>query len=99
MTRMAYTNKTICAHDRRWLIISIGLIVQVAVMAIALISLRQFGQPNITLAPVAGRNDVCRIASVATFTDAWVNGIQPGMLVRSFKTHYQPYLIMKLVPS
>jgi signal transduction histidine kinase len=51
-------------------------------MILASISSLQSGQPDVTLAPVAGNPNVCRITHVATFTDAWINGIQPGMLVQ-----------------
>jgi signal transduction histidine kinase len=67
--------------NRRWLIIITGLMIQVTVMVLALISLQQSGQPDITFVPVAGKPGLERITGVATFTDAWINGIQPGMFV------------------
>ncbi|MBO0795028.1 MAG: hypothetical protein J2P36_29330, partial [Ktedonobacteraceae bacterium] len=67
---------------KRWMLIIGSLAVQGLVAILAYINLFQTARPDISLAPVAGRPDVCRIVQVATFTDAWVNGIQPGMLVR-----------------
>ncbi len=66
---------------RRWIIVLAGLIVQGSILAIAFASSLQPGQPDVTLAPVAGNPNVCSISHVTTFTDAWVNGIQPVMLV------------------
>ncbi len=58
-----------------------GLFIQVVIIVLAFVRLHQAGQPDMTLAPVAGKPGFERITSVATFTDAWINGIQPGMLV------------------
>ncbi|HEV2659579.1 MAG TPA: hypothetical protein VGU68_03215, partial [Ktedonobacteraceae bacterium] len=84
---MVSSTKAVFLRDRRWQIVIAGLLVQVVVMVMAFVSLQQSGRPDVTLAPVAGKTDVCRITSVAPFTDAWVNGIQPGMLVRALSSN------------
>ena len=68
--------------NRRWLLILGGLLAQCIILTLAFTSSLQSGQPDVTLAPVAGSPNACRITHVATFTDAWVNGIQAGMLVQ-----------------
>jgi hypothetical protein len=83
---MVSSTKAVFLRDRRWQIVIAGLLLQVFVMVMAFVSLQQSGRPDVTLAPVAGRAGICRITSVAPFTDAWVNGIQPGMLVRALDT-------------
>src|ERR1700730_15138332 len=85
MTQISYANKQQPRFflDRHWLLIIMGLLLQIAVMALAFVSLQQSGQPDMTFTPVAGKPGFGRITSVATFTDAWINGIQPGMLVRT----------------
>jgi signal transduction histidine kinase len=83
MTQISYTAKqqTRFHLNRQWLLIIAGLLLQITVMALAFVGLLQAGQPDMTLAPVAGKPGFARITSVATFTDEWVNGIQPGALV------------------
>jgi signal transduction histidine kinase len=83
MTQKSHSNKQQSGFslDRHWLIISAGLLIQIAVIALAFVSLQQSGQPDITFVPIAGKAGFGRITSVATFTDAWVNGIQPGMRI------------------
>ncbi len=69
--------------NRRWQIILAGLIVQGIVSMMVGVSLLQAGPPDITVAPVAGNPKVCRLVTVAPFTDTWMNGMEPGMLVWS----------------
>jgi signal transduction histidine kinase len=68
--------------NRRWLLILSGLLTQCIILTLAFIGSLQSGQPDVTLAPVAGNPNACRITHVTAFTDAWINGIQPGMLVQ-----------------
>ncbi len=69
--------------SRRWLIISLVLLIQIAIVGMASINALQSKQAEVTLSAVNGRPDICQIVHVATFSDAWINGIQPGMLVKS----------------
>jgi signal transduction histidine kinase len=81
MLQKSYSNKPRFFLDRHWLIIITGLLIQIAVIVLACVSLQRPGQPDITFVPIAGKPDSGRITSVATFTDAWINGVQPGMLI------------------
>ncbi|MBA2395888.1 MAG: hypothetical protein H0V70_24435 [Ktedonobacteraceae bacterium] len=81
MLQESYSNKPRFFLERHWLIIITGLLIQIAIIALAFVNLQQPGQPDITFVPVAGKPATGRITSVATFTDAWINGVQPGMLI------------------
>ncbi|GHO70073.1 hypothetical protein KSC_089650 [Ktedonobacter sp. SOSP1-52] len=72
----------------RWLVILCGLTIQVFVIILAYTNSFQPAQSDITLVPVAGRSDVCRIVHVSMFTDAWINGIEPGMLVHAISAPF-----------
>jgi signal transduction histidine kinase len=65
-----------------WLVIIAGLVVQVGVIVMLLISIQQPALPDVTLTAVAGNTTVCRLVSVNPFSDAWVRGVQPGTLVQ-----------------
>jgi signal transduction histidine kinase len=67
----------------RWLIISIVLLVQIVVIGAALFNMKQAEQPDVVLSAVKGKPDICQVTYVAVFSDAWVNGIQVGMLVKA----------------
>ena len=82
MTQKSSLNKPRFLLDRHWLIISAGLLIQIAIIVLASISLQRPVQPDITFAPIAGKPGFGRITSVATFTDAWINGVQPGMVIQ-----------------
>src|ERR1700730_16285541 len=47
-----------------------------------LVSIQQPAQPDVILTAVAGNPTVCRLESVNPFSDAWVDGVQPGTLVQ-----------------
>jgi signal transduction histidine kinase len=81
MTQKFHSNQPRFFIDRHWLIIITGLLIQIAVITLALVSLQRPGHPDITFVPIAGKPDAGRITSVAVFTDAWINGVQPGMLI------------------
>lgn len=68
--------------DLRWLMVAAGLALQLLVLVSVLFSLGQPASADITLAPVAGNPGVCQVATARLFSDAWVHGIQTGMLVR-----------------
>lgn len=76
--------------DKRWWVIILGLFVQGSILAFVIGSLAQPGQPDVTFAPVGGNPTLCRIVTVAPFTEAWINGIRPGMVVRSDTTTNLP---------
>ncbi len=88
MAQISYSNKQQPRFilDKHWLVISAGLLIQIAVIALAFVSLQSSGQPDMTFTSVAGKPGFGRITSVAIFTDAWVNGIQPGMLIHIIGT-------------
>src|SRR5436305_1621154 len=65
-----------------WLVIIAGLVVQVGVIVMLLVSIQQPALPDVTLTAVAGNTTVCRLVSVNPFSDAWVRGVQPGTLVQ-----------------
>src|SRR5258706_7909466 len=65
-----------------WLVIIAGLIVQVGVIVMLLVSIQQPAQPDVILTAVAGNPTVCRLESVNTFSDGWGDGVQTGTLVR-----------------
>ena len=81
MIQKSHSNRPRFFLDRHWLIIITGLLIQIAVIVLACVSLQRPGQPDITFVPLAGKPDFGRITSVAIFTDAWINGVQPGMFI------------------
>src|SRR5258706_7542029 len=65
-----------------WLVIIAGLIVQVGVIVMLLVSIQQPAQPDVTLTAVAGNPAVCRLESVNPFSDGWVECVQPSTFVQ-----------------
>ena len=82
MAQKSSSNKWCLFLDRHWLIIITGLLIQIGIIVLACVSLQRPVQPDITFTPVAGKPGFGRITSVATFTDAWINGVQSGMSIQ-----------------
>lgn len=70
----------------RWLVAGCGLLLQ-GMFMIFFISAQMSPttSTDVQFAPVERRTDICRITYVVPFTNAWINGIQPGMLVQAKK--------------
>src|SRR5581483_7540025 len=66
----------------RWLLILVGLVVQIVVLGVTLANLSGPARADVTLAPVAGKPGVCQIVALRPFSDAWIRGVQPGVQVR-----------------
>ncbi len=67
---------------RRWLIVLLGLAVQLGIILLLFLSANQPGFFNIALTPVQGHPGVCQVTGVAPFSDPARQGIHPGTLVR-----------------
>ena len=66
---------------RRWLIVILGLIIQGLLVAFLIASNGVQGQADVILAPSASDPTLCRVVSVAPFSEAWMLGVQAGALV------------------
>jgi len=66
----------------RWLLILVGLVVQIVVLGVTLANLSGPARADVTLAPVAGKPGVCQIVALRPFSDAWIRGAQPGIQVK-----------------
>src|SRR5437016_3674201 len=66
----------------RWIIVVVGLAVQLFVLGAVLVSMQQPQMPDLSLTPVAGKPGVCQVVTVRPFSDAWVHGVQAGRQVR-----------------
>lgn len=68
--------------DPRWFLILAALTLQLVVLGISLTHLGGSAQSDIALAPIANAPGACRVVALRPFSDAWVHGLQPGVLVR-----------------
>ncbi len=66
------------AHVKRWSIVVAGLLLQLGVLLLLVVTSRQ---PAITLQPINGQEWVCRVVSVGPLSEAWLKGVQPGAIV------------------
>src|SRR5258706_11953533 len=66
----------------RWMIVIVGLAVQLFVIVGVLSGIGQPQTPDISMAPVAGNSSVCNVIAVRPFSESWVHGIQTGIQVR-----------------
>lgn len=65
--------------NRRGLLVFAGLLVQIAVIVLVILSVKQPGESSVVLVPIAmntGNPAVCRVSSIAPFSDAWLYGMQ-----------------------
>src|SRR6202048_3438976 len=67
-------------HIKRWSIVVIGLLFQLGVLLLIVVTSQQ---PAIALQAVAGQDNVCRVTSIGTLTEGWLKGVQPGSIVRA----------------
>lgn len=70
----------------RWLVILIGLAIQIVTLCTVLAHLGTPTTADMTLTPVAGSPGVCQVAALRPFSDPWVRGLQPGVQIRIFGT-------------
>lgn len=66
----------------RWLVILVGLAVQVIALGTVLANLGTPASADMTLAPVASNPGVCQIVALRPFSDPWVRGLQPEVQIR-----------------
>src|SRR5258707_10165953 len=65
-----------------WLVIIAGLIVQVGVIVMLLVSIQQPAQPDVILTAGAGDPTTCRPESANRFSGAWGDAVRPRTLGR-----------------
>lgn len=65
----------------RSVVIVASLGVQVVIIALILISLRQPAPRSVTFTAIVGYPTACRVASIVPFTDAWLKRVVPGTVV------------------
>ncbi|GCF07195.1 sensor histidine kinase [Dictyobacter arantiisoli] len=70
---------------RRWCVVVVALLVQVVIIGILMITSIHTNHPDVTLVPVPGQPDICRITNVAPFSEAWRNAIHTGTVI--YPTH------------
>jgi len=71
-------------HDvvtKRSLVIIVGLVVQVTIIILLLVTLRHPAPRSVTFVAVPGDPTACRIVKFEPFTEAWLKGVQPGTIV------------------
>lgn len=71
--------------NRRGLLVFAGLLIQIAVIVLVILSVKQPGESSVVLVPIAMNTDntaVCRVSSIAPFSDAWLYGMQAGDVVQ-----------------
>ena len=68
---------------KRSLVIGVGLVVQVTIIILLLVSLQQPAPRGVTFSAVSGDPTACRIVTFQPFTEAWLKGIQRGTIVHA----------------
>lgn len=74
---------------KRSLVIAVGLVVQITVISLLVVSLQHPAPRSVTFTAVPGKPTACRIIQVEPFTDAWLKGIQPGTIVYAEANPFQ----------
>jgi signal transduction histidine kinase len=82
MLRLRVPHRTNQFFTRRWLIVYTGFLVQLVAGVLVGLSLSQPGHPALTLAPIPGKDGLCRVATVQPFTEAWLVGLQAGDIMQ-----------------
>ncbi len=74
---------------KRMLVIVVGLAIQVTVIILLLVSLRQPAPRSVTFTAVPGEPTACRIVKIEPFTEAWLKGFRQGATVHAAQNSSQ----------
>lgn len=74
---------------KRLLIIALGIVIQITIIILLLVSLQHPAPRSVTFAAVPGDPTACRIVKFEPFTEAWLKGFQQGAIVHAVQNPSQ----------